>query len=120
MNCELLGLSIDNAHSHVAWMQRSKHSFGIESPLTIIDDNNMNVARSYGIVGARTVVGQAARAAFFVEPASKLRAKLYHRVSEGRSIEEFIRLLTAIQTSDAGHGASHAGWTSVRARDPVR
>lgn len=114
MNCELLGLSSDNTHSHVAWMQRIKHSFGIECPLTIIDDNDMNIARSYGIVGARAVDGQAARAAFFIDPAGQLRAKMYHRMSEGRSIGEFVRLLTAIQSSVSGHGDSHASWTSNR------
>lgn len=118
MNCRLLGLAIDNTYFYVAWMQRIKHSFGSESPFTIIDDIKMNVARAYGIVHPNGVDPQAARATFFIDPQGKLRAKVYHRTSTGRSIDEFVRLLTAMRTSDADSPAPapqrlDAGWDTV-------
>lgn len=41
------------------------------------------------------------RATFFIDPEGTLRAMVYYPMSNGRSIDEFIRLLEAMQTSDA-------------------
>jgi peroxiredoxin (alkyl hydroperoxide reductase subunit C) len=54
---------------------------------------------------------QAVRATFFIDPEGKLRAMVYYPMSNGRSIEEFVRLLQAMQTSDAHKIATPEGWT---------
>ncbi len=111
MNCELLGLSIDSIYSHLAWMQSIKNSFGVEIPFPIIDDIKMDVARSYGMIHPGAADTQAVRATFFIDPEGKLRAMVYYPMSNGRSIDEFVRLLTAMQTSDAHKVATPEGWT---------
>ena len=50
LNCELLGLSIDGVHAHIAWARSIKDNFGVEINFPIIADLNMAVARSYGMV----------------------------------------------------------------------
>ena len=112
MNCELLGLSIDSIYSHLAWMQSIKNSFDVEIPFPIIDDIKMDVARSYGMIHPGAADTQAVRATFFIDPEGKLRAMVYYPMSNGRSIDEFVRLLTAMQTSDAHKVATPEGWTS--------
>ena len=112
MNCELLGLSIDSIYSHLAWMQSIKNSFGVEIPFPIIDDIKMDVARSYGMIHPGAADTQAVRATFFIDPEGKLRAMVYYPMSNGRSIDEFVRLRTAMQTSDAHKVATPEGWTS--------
>jgi peroxiredoxin (alkyl hydroperoxide reductase subunit C) len=111
MNCELLGLSIDSIYSHLAWMQSIKTSFGVEIPFPIIDDIKMDVARAYGMIHPGAADTQAVRATFFIDPEGKLRAMVYYPMSNGRSIDEFVRLLTAMQTSDAHKIATPEGWT---------
>ena len=111
MNCELLGLSIDSIYSHLAWMQSIKTSFGVEIPFPIIDDIKMDVARAYGMIHPGAADTQAVRATFFIDPEGKLRAMVYYPMSNGRSIDEFVRLLTAMQTSDANQVATPEGWT---------
>lgn len=111
MNCELLGLSIDSIYSHLAWMQSIKNNFGIEIPFPIIDDIKMDVARAYGMIHPGAADTQAVRATFFIDPEGKLRAMVYYPMSNGRSIDEFVRLLTAMQTSDANKIATPEGWT---------
>ena len=49
-NCELLGLSIDSHHSHIAWMRNIKEKFGVEITFPIIADLKMDVARAYGMI----------------------------------------------------------------------
>ncbi len=111
MNCELLGLSIDSIYSHLAWMQSIKNNFGVEIPFPIIDDIKMDVARAYGMIHPGAADTQAVRATFFIDPEGKLRAMVYYPMSNGRSIDEFVRLLTAMQTSDAHKIATPEGWT---------
>ena len=111
MNCELLGLSIDSIYSHLAWMQSIKNNFGVEIPFPIIDDIKMEVAQAYGMIHPGAADTQAVRATFFIDPEGKLRAMVYYPMSNGRSIEEFVRLLQAMQTSDAHKIATPEGWT---------
>lgn len=111
MNCELLGLSIDSIYSHLAWMQSIRDNFGVEIPFPIIDDIKMDVARAYGMIHPGAADTQAVRATFFIDPQGMLRAMVYYPMSNGRSISEFVRLLTAMQTSDANKIATPEGWT---------
>ena len=111
MNCELLGLSIDSLFSHLAWMRNIKEKFGVEIPFPIIEDISMKVASAYGMVHPGAADTQAVRATFFIDPEGKLRAMVYYPMSNGRSIDEFVRLLQAMQTSDANKIATPEGWT---------
>ena len=111
MNCELLGLSIDSIYSHLAWMQSIKNNFGVEITFPIIDDIKMEVAQAYGMIHPGAADTQAVRATFFIDPEGKLRAMVYYPMSNGRSIDEFVRLLQAMQTSDANKIATPEGWT---------
>ena len=111
MNCDLLGLSIDSLYSHLAWTQNIHEKFGVEIPFPIIEDIKMEVAGAYGMVHPGAADTQAVRATFFIDPHGVLRAMVYYPMSNGRSIEEFVRLLQAMQTSDANKVATPAGWT---------
>src|SRR5690554_1444031 len=110
MNCELLGLSIDSLFSHLAWMRNIKEKFGVEIPFPIIDDISMKVASAYGMVHPGAADTQAVRATFFIDPNGILRAMVYYPMSNGRSIDEFVRLLDALQTSDEHKVATPEGW----------
>ena len=110
MNCELLGLSIDSLFAHVAWMRNIKEKFGMEIPFPIIEDIKMDVAKAYGMIHPGAADTQAVRATFFIDPKGVLRAMVYYPMSNGRSIDEFVRLLEAMQTSDTNGVATPEGW----------
>ena len=110
MNCELLGLSIDSIFSHLAWTRNIKEKFGVEIPFPIIEDLKMEVAQAYGMIHPGAADTSAVRATFLIDPEGKLRAMVYYPMSNGRSIDEFVRLLTAIQTSDANGVATPEDW----------
>lgn len=111
MNCELLGLSIDSLFSHLAWVRNIKEKFGVDITFPIIEDIKMEVARAYGMVHPGAADTQAVRATFFIDPKGVLRAMVYYPMSNGRSINEFVRLLEAMQTSDQHAIATPEGWT---------
>ena len=110
MGCELLGLSIDSLFSHLAWVRNIKEKFGVTIPFPIIEDIKMEVARAYGMVHPGAADTQAVRATFFIDPKGILRAMVYYPMSNGRSIDEFVRLLKAMQTSDANGVATPENW----------
>ena len=110
LNCELLGLSIDSLFSHVAWVRNIKEKFGVEIPFPIIEDLSMKVARAYGMIHPGAADTSAVRATFVIDDKGILRAMVYYPMSNGRSIPEFVRLVTALQTSDKNNVATPEGW----------
>jgi len=109
-NCELLGLSIDSIFSHIAWVKSIKDNFDVEIQFPIIDDLSMNVANAYGMIQPGASDTSAVRSTFLIDPDGVLRAMIYYPMSNGRSIPEFLRLLTALQTSDEHGVATPEGW----------
>ncbi len=110
LNCDLLGLSIDSYYSHVAWVRTIKEKFGVEIPFPIIEDLSMNVAKAFGMIHPGAGDPSAVRATFIIDPKGTLRAMVYYPMTNGRSIPEFLRLVAALQTSDANKVATPEGW----------
>lgn len=110
MNCELLGLSIDSHYAHIAWIRSIKDNFNMEIQFPIIADLSMEVAKSYGMIQPGASDTSAVRATFLIDPEGILRAMVYYPMTNGRSIDEFVRLLEALQTSDANGIATPEGW----------
>ncbi|MEE4361147.1 MAG: peroxiredoxin [Pseudomonadales bacterium] len=112
LNCDLLGLSIDSNYAHIAWVRSIREKFGVEVRFPIIEDLSMRVASAYGMIQPGASDTSAVRATFIVDPEGVLRAMVYYPMSNGRSVDEFLRLLTALQTSDAHGVATPENWHS--------
>ena len=110
LNTQLVGLSIDSVHSHLAWVRNIKEKMGVEIKFPIIADLDMKVAGLYGMVHAGQSTTAAVRAVFFIDPLGILRGMLYYPLSNGRNMQEILRLLRAFQTSDEHHVATPANW----------
>ncbi|AEP30954.1 peroxiredoxin [Brumicola nitratireducens] len=110
MNTELLGLSIDSVHAHIAWVLNIKEKFNVDIPFPIIADLSMDIANSYGMVQSGASDTSAVRATFIIDPEGILRAMVYYPMSNGRSVDEFVRLVKAMQTSDANSVATPENW----------
>jgi peroxiredoxin (alkyl hydroperoxide reductase subunit C) len=110
LDCELLGLSIDSNYAHIAWMRAIEEKFGVEIPFPIIEDLSMKVATAFGMIHPGASDTSAVRATFIIDPEGIIRAMAYYPMSNGRSVAEFLRLLKALQTSDANKVATPEGW----------
>lgn len=110
LNTEVLGLSIDSIFSHLAWVETIKDKFGVEIPFPIIDDLSMKVASAYGMIHPGASDTSAVRAVFVIDDKSILRAMIYYPLSNGRSIDEILRLVEALQTSDQHGVATPEAW----------
>jgi peroxiredoxin (alkyl hydroperoxide reductase subunit C) len=115
-NCVLVGLSIDSTYSHIAWLRTIKEKIkykgmeNVEITYPVISDIKMDVAKKYGMVQPSADDTKAVRAVFFIDPDAKIRAMVYYPLSNGRNFDEVLRLLIAMQTSDAHNCATPADW----------
>jgi peroxiredoxin (alkyl hydroperoxide reductase subunit C) len=109
-NVQLLGLSIDSTYSHIAWVRTIKEKFGVEIPFPIIADLNKEVATAYGMIMPGESKTETSRAVFVIDGKGLLRAMIYYPLTTGRNMDEILRLIDALQTSDKHAVATPANW----------
>ncbi len=115
-NCKLLGLSIDSIYAHIAWLRTIKEKIqykdmkNVEVTFPVIEDLKMDVSRAFGMLQPGASTTQAVRAVFIIDPKAIVRAILYYPLSNGRNMDEVMRLLIAMQTSDQHQIATPANW----------
>ncbi len=107
---ELLGLSIDSVYSHIAWMRNIEEKTGVKIPFPIIADLDRAVATKYGMVQPGASKTETVRAVFIIDPKGILRAMIYYPLTTGRNMQEILRLIDALQTSDKYNVATPANW----------
>ena len=109
LNCELIGLSIDQVFSHIKWVEWIKDNLKVEIQFPIIADDTGNVSKKLGLIhpgkGTNTV-----RAVFVVDPSGVIRAILYYPQELGRNMDEFLRMIKGFQVSDDNDVAIPANW----------
>lgn len=116
LNCQLVGVSIDGLHSHIAWLRTIKEKIdwkglkNIEIKFPLVDDISMTVAKKYGMIQPGESTTAAVRAVFFIDPEDKIRTIIYYPLSLGRNFEEIKRVLIGLQTVDNFKVALPADW----------
>jgi len=110
LNVQLMGLSIDSVHSHLAWIKNIKDKMGVDIPFPIIADLNMAVAKKYGMIHPGQSSTATIRTVFFIDDKGILRAMIYYPLTNGRYIPEIIRLVKALQTTDKYGVSTPANW----------
>src|SRR5262249_32593867 len=97
LGARLLGCSTDTIYTHRAWAEtpRDKNGIaGLNYPLAA--DHAGRVAEKYGILVPEEHV--ALRGLFIISPAGRLEYAVIHSLNIGRSTEETLRVLCALQT----------------------
>jgi len=110
INTKVIGLSIDSVFSHLAWVRNIEQNFGVKIPFPVIADLDMKVAKLYGMIHPSASDTSAVRAVFVIDDKGILRAMVYYPLSNGRSIDEIFRVVTALQTSDKFGVATPENW----------
>lgn len=109
-NTKLMGLSIDSIHSHLAWVNNVKEKTGVYFNFPIIADIDMKVSKLYGMLQPNESETSAVRAVFFIDPEKKIRLIMYYPLNVGRNMDEILRALIALQTSDKHKVALPLNW----------
>ena len=110
LDCELLALSVDSLLSHVAWLRSIKEDFGVAVTFPIVEDPSMAIARAYGMIHAKAANASTVRAVFVIDPDGIVRSILWYPMTTGRSVDELLRLVAALQASDEHGINTPEGW----------
>lgn len=111
LGASLLGLSIDSLYAHIAWVKDIEARFDLRISFPIIEDISMSVARLYGMIHDASATTAAVRSVFFIDPDGYIRALIHYPMNVGRSVDEILRVLSALQVSDSHSVATPEGWT---------
>ena len=90
----MLACSTDSEWSHKNWFEKDLP----EVDYPILADVNHNCARDYNVLNEEE--GMAERGLFIIDPEGKVRYALVSDSSVGRSVDECLRVLKALQTGE--------------------
>ena len=107
---KLMGVSIDSIHSHLAWRENLKKIYDVEVGFPLIADIDMAVSKRLGMLHPGESATATVRAVFVIDPNRKVRAVVYYPLNVGRNVDEIVRLVDAIQTTDANACATPVNW----------
>lgn len=107
---ELLGLSVDSVTSHIAWVRNIEEKTGIKITFPVIADLNKEVSAKFGMVHPGQSKTETVRCVFIIDPNQVIRLILYYPLTTGRNMDEILRVIDALQTSDANKVATPANW----------
>ena len=109
-NVQLIGLSIDSVYSHIAWVRSIEHHFKVAIKFPLVADLDMKVAHAYGMIHPGAASTATVRCVFVIDPDQNVRAMVYYPMTNGRSIDEIVRVVDALQTHVAKQVATPANW----------
>ena len=110
MDCALLGLSVDSLYAHIAWMRAIRDLFDVTVSFPIVEDPSMAIGRAYGMIDEAAQDSAAVRAAYFIDPEGVIRAMTWYPLNVGRSVEEMLRMVAALQRAASGEVLTPEGW----------
>jgi alkyl hydroperoxide reductase subunit AhpC len=94
-NAEVLAVSVDSKFSHLAWI-KSGALDKLDYPL--LSDFSKQVSRAYGVLNEEN--SAARRGLFIIDPNGVIQYRVVHSDKVGRSVEETLRVLKALQTEE--------------------
>jgi peroxiredoxin (alkyl hydroperoxide reductase subunit C) len=105
IGADIIGVSTDSVHSHRAWVNTPRDKGGVaDLKYPLAADLTKQVAKDYGVLIEDK--GIALRGLFVIDPEGTLRYKVVHDLNVGRSAEETLRVIQALQTG----GLCQAEW----------
>jgi peroxiredoxin (alkyl hydroperoxide reductase subunit C) len=109
-DCELIGVSVDSKYSHLAWVNTPRKQGGLGNiKYPIVADLNKSISRNYGVLLEEA--GVALRALFLIDKHGVLRHALINDLPLGRSVDEALRVLDALQHFEQNGEVCPANWT---------
>jgi len=107
-NCEVIGISVDSKFSHFAWKETPVEKGGIgKVKYPLVADLNKKISKDYGVLFGDAV---ALRGLFLIDKEGKVRHSVVNDLPLGRSIDEALRVLDALQFVDTHGEVCPANW----------
>ena len=107
-NCEVIAVSVDSKFTHLAWKNTAIDEGGIGNvQFPMVADISKEITKAYGIEHPATV---ALRGLFLIDPKGVVRHCVINDLPLGRSVDEALRMLDALQFTDTHGDVCPANW----------
>ncbi len=107
-NCEIIAVSVDSQFTHFAWKQTPVEKGGIGNvQFPLVADLSKEIAKSYGVL---LDAGIALRGLFIIDRDGIVRHELINDLPLGRSVDEALRILDALQFHEEHGEVCPANW----------
>jgi alkyl hydroperoxide reductase subunit AhpC len=109
IGCEVVAASVDSKFTHLAWLNTPRKDGGIAGvTIPLLADLKKDVARDYGVL---LPDGVALRGLFVIDPKGIVRHITINDLPIGRSVDEALRVVQAVQFADQHGEVCPANWT---------
>ncbi|RTE85737.1 MULTISPECIES: peroxiredoxin [Gammaproteobacteria] len=109
-NVKPLGLSTDTVEQHKGWINDINDTQETILEFPIVADKERKVAELYDMIHPNEDQNATIRSVFIVDPSHKIRLTMTYPMTVGRNFDEILRVIDALQTTDAQEVACPADW----------
>ncbi len=110
IGAEVVGASIDSQFSHLAWWKTPRNEGGIAKvTIPLLADTTKQIARDYGVLIESA--GIALRGLFIIDPEGVVRHITINDLPIGRSVDEALRVIQALQFHTENGEVCPIDWT---------
>jgi peroxiredoxin (alkyl hydroperoxide reductase subunit C) len=111
----ILTVSTDPLETHKQWKKSLEQVEYKEYPrqkinFPILDDSSLIIAKLYGMIHLESDNNRDVRGVFIIDPFNKIRAEYFYPQEVGRNIDEILRTVIALQTTDKNNVLMPANW----------
>jgi peroxiredoxin 2/4 len=107
-NVEVIGVSIDSQFTHLAWKNTPVNNGGIgQVGYALVADIKHEIAKAYDVEAAE---GVAFRGSFLIDKDGVVQHQVVNNLPLGRDIDEMLRMVDALQFTEAHGEVCPAGW----------
>lgn len=108
-NCEVIGVSVDSAYSHLAWVNTPRKQGGLgDLKYPLVADLTKKISADYGVL--LEDAGIALRGLFVLDQKGIVHAITIHNLPLGRSVDEALRVVDALQYFEKHGEVCPANW----------
>jgi peroxiredoxin (alkyl hydroperoxide reductase subunit C) len=107
-NCQVIGVSVDSHFTHLAWKNTAINKGGIGNvQFPLVADLDKSISHNYGVL---LPMGIALRGLFVIDREGIIRSQVVNDLPLGRSVDEALRVLDALQFTEQYGDVCPANW----------
>ena len=115
LGVKLAVVSTDQLSTHVQW-KKALESLNYDSRgpvkinFPIIDDEKVSISKQYGMIHAESNSTRSVRGVFIIDPDNTIQAIYFYPTRVGRSTDELLRTIAALQTTADSKVLTPVNW----------
>ncbi|MGV3607735.1 MAG: peroxiredoxin [Planctomycetaceae bacterium] len=108
LNVQILGVSVDSHYTHLAWQNTPRTEGGLgKIAYPLVADLNKEISKAYDVL---LPGGIALRGLFLIDKAGVVRHQVVNDLPLGRSVDEALRMVKALQFFETNGEVCPANW----------